>query len=394
MTGARRVLPLLALSLVCAFPAAAAPDAITFTISHADCGPSYHAGDNRFRLFLNETRLAEVPTTVAFAGYRLVVTITDPADLLALFDPATCNSFRVEISRAGAPAAMDRGVDVGDAGAICLFDGSATDPHPSCCPALAFERPRRSHLRLTRGERRRCPTATRRRRRRLRPCHRRHRRSATDTARRRRRDAVHGARVQARATSTARPVLTVHYGGGDSEYYPSPAAPPGATGHLRARRPATTTAASCSAAWTSGRASGPCRLHARTGTASRPARRHPQRPASTTPTAAASPGAATRCRAASPGCRLPVYGAVPSCGRICLRRMTARDTQSQSDRTWSRYRRLSFQASSSSVRSIHTISHWSARLRSPNVELQLRDRRIEGKGLRHREQAAVAMGRR
>jgi hypothetical protein len=37
----------LLLVLAGALPAAAAPDAITFTISHADCGPTYHAGDNR-----------------------------------------------------------------------------------------------------------------------------------------------------------------------------------------------------------------------------------------------------------------------------------------------------------------------------------------------------------
>lgn len=143
MTHAGRLALLLALALglARALPAAAAPDAITFTISHADCGPTYRAGDNRFRLFMNETLLAEVPTTMdcVDSNTPLVATITDPA-ALALFDPSACNSFRIEISHEGAGVYLGA-VRVDASGSLCLFDGSRTDPQPGCARRRLFGGP-------------------------------------------------------------------------------------------------------------------------------------------------------------------------------------------------------------------------------------------------------------
>ena len=98
-------LPVLGLVAGLALPAHAAPDAIVFTLSHADCGPTGQAGDNRFRLFMNGTLLADVPTSVGCvqSNTPLVVTITDPT-ALAGFDPARCNTFRVDMTRNKASA--------------------------------------------------------------------------------------------------------------------------------------------------------------------------------------------------------------------------------------------------------------------------------------------------
>src|SRR5262249_19150422 len=92
-------LPVLGFVAGLTLPAHAAPDAIVFTLSHADCGPTRQAGDNRFRLFMNGTLLADVPTSVGCvqSDTPLVVTIMDPT-ALAGFDPAACNSFRVDMT--------------------------------------------------------------------------------------------------------------------------------------------------------------------------------------------------------------------------------------------------------------------------------------------------------
>ena len=124
-------------------PAHAAPDAITFTISHADCGPTFQAGDNRFRLFMNGTLLADVPTSVGCqqSNTPLVVTIADPT-ALAGFDPASCNTFRVDMTHDGSGielATVAVAVEGGpDAGRLCLFDGFPTNPHPSCARRPVF----------------------------------------------------------------------------------------------------------------------------------------------------------------------------------------------------------------------------------------------------------------
>jgi hypothetical protein len=121
----------------------AAPDAITFTLSHADCGPTREAGDNRFRLFMNGTQLADVPTSVGCHENNtpLVVTIADPT-ALAGFDPTACNTFRVDMTQDGFGielAAVAVTVEGGPgAGRLCLFDGFPTNSHPSCARRPMF----------------------------------------------------------------------------------------------------------------------------------------------------------------------------------------------------------------------------------------------------------------
>src|SRR5262249_9594484 len=126
-----------------ALRAHAAPDAITFTLSHADCGPTREAGDDRFRLFMNGTQLADVPTSVGChqSNAPLVVRITDPTGL-AGFDPAACNTFRVDMTResfgielASVAVTVEGGPG---AGRLCLFDGVPTNPHPSCARRPVF----------------------------------------------------------------------------------------------------------------------------------------------------------------------------------------------------------------------------------------------------------------
>ena len=81
------------------------PTAITFTIEHGDCDG---AGANSFALYLNGTLLATVPSTQGCAcnASPLVATFTDAATL-ALFDPAACNSFRVDVTGGGLLVAPD-----------------------------------------------------------------------------------------------------------------------------------------------------------------------------------------------------------------------------------------------------------------------------------------------
>src|SRR5262245_20396337 len=135
MTSTRRIGTLAALAVVLrALPALAAPTAITFTINHVDCGPTFQAGDNRFRLFMNDVLLADVPTSNGCLDNNtpLVVTVTDPG-ALAGFDPATCNTFRVDVSQDGAGVYLATAlVEVAGAGSLCLFDGSRDNPHPGC----------------------------------------------------------------------------------------------------------------------------------------------------------------------------------------------------------------------------------------------------------------------
>src|SRR5436309_1880757 len=110
-----------------------APTAMTFTIEHADCdGP----GSNSFALYLNDTLLATVPSTqdCVCNASPLVATFTDAA-ALALFDPAACNRFRVDVT-----GSQDVGlgfvqvtVTMGGASAsTCLFDGFPGNPSATC----------------------------------------------------------------------------------------------------------------------------------------------------------------------------------------------------------------------------------------------------------------------
>ncbi len=121
------------------------PTAITFTIEHADCAG---AGVNAFALYLNDTLLATLPTTQGCAcnASPLVATFTDGATL-ALFDPAACNSFRVDVSNGGGDVALGLvGVSVSSSGgsaSTCLFDGFPDNTRASCaardiCDGSAF----------------------------------------------------------------------------------------------------------------------------------------------------------------------------------------------------------------------------------------------------------------
>src|SRR5205823_6656441 len=94
----------LAGALLASAAAHATPTAITFTIEHADCAG---AGVNSFALYLNDTLLATVPSTQGCTcnASPLVASFTDAATL-ALFDPAACNSFRVDVTGGGAGVAL------------------------------------------------------------------------------------------------------------------------------------------------------------------------------------------------------------------------------------------------------------------------------------------------
>src|SRR5438067_2330278 len=111
-----------------------APTAMTFTIEHADCdGP----GSNSFALYLNDTLLATLPSTedCVCNASPLVATFTSAA-ALALFDPAACNRFRVDVTGGGQDVALGFvGVTVSMGGAsksICLFDGFPGNPSATC----------------------------------------------------------------------------------------------------------------------------------------------------------------------------------------------------------------------------------------------------------------------
>jgi len=124
----------LAGALLAPAAAHATPTAITFSIEHADCDG---AGVNSFALYLNDTLLAALPSTedCVCNDSPLVATFTDAA-ALALFDPAACNRFRVEVTDDGHDVALGFvRVTVSGAGAsasTCLFDGSPDNASPSC----------------------------------------------------------------------------------------------------------------------------------------------------------------------------------------------------------------------------------------------------------------------
>lgn len=86
----------LSLLVLAAFPgtASGATTAITFIINHADCG------DAEFSLYLNGVRLDTVPSTNGCDCNTTTLqrTFTEP-DVLALYDPTTCNDVRVDIAR-------------------------------------------------------------------------------------------------------------------------------------------------------------------------------------------------------------------------------------------------------------------------------------------------------
>src|SRR5881396_1596595 len=124
----------LAGALLAPAAAHATPTAITFSIEHADCDG---AGVNSFALYLNDTLLAMLPSTedCVCNDSPLVATFTDAA-ALALFDPAACNRFRVEVTDDGHDVALGFvRVTVSGAGAsasTCLFDGRPDNASPSC----------------------------------------------------------------------------------------------------------------------------------------------------------------------------------------------------------------------------------------------------------------------
>src|SRR6266705_3594501 len=124
----------LAGALLAPAAAHATPTAITFSIEHADCDG---AGVNSFALYLNDTLLAALPSTedCVCNDSPLVATFSDAATL-ALFDPAACNRFRVEVTDDGHDVALGFvRVTVSGAGAAastCLFDGRPDNASPSC----------------------------------------------------------------------------------------------------------------------------------------------------------------------------------------------------------------------------------------------------------------------
>src|SRR5947208_16772362 len=124
----------LAGALLAAAAAHATSTAITFSIEHADCDG---AGVNSFALYLNDTLLAVLPSSedCVCNDSPLVATFTDAA-ALALFDPAACNRFRVEVTDDGHDVALGFvRVTVSGAGAsasTCLFDGRPDNASPNC----------------------------------------------------------------------------------------------------------------------------------------------------------------------------------------------------------------------------------------------------------------------
>jgi len=109
------------------------PTAITYKILHADCG----AGFNSFMLFVNDVLVATLPSTQGCQCNTapLTITLTDTATL-ALFDPAICNTFRVDVTNEGGGVALafvrvtvtTASTTVSD----CLFDGQLGNPAPVC----------------------------------------------------------------------------------------------------------------------------------------------------------------------------------------------------------------------------------------------------------------------
>lgn len=72
------------------------PTDITYTVLQSDC---HGAGVDTLTLTMNGNGLATLPAKAncSCGQHASIVTITDPA-LLALFDPAQCNSFEVSSS--------------------------------------------------------------------------------------------------------------------------------------------------------------------------------------------------------------------------------------------------------------------------------------------------------
>src|SRR2546425_13162401 len=124
----------LAGALLAPAAAHATPTAITFSIEHADCDG---AGVNSFALYLNDTLLATLPSTedCVCNDTPLVATFTDAA-ALALFDPAACNRFRVDVTGDGQNVALgfvQVSVSAGGSPAsTCLFDGFPGNPKATC----------------------------------------------------------------------------------------------------------------------------------------------------------------------------------------------------------------------------------------------------------------------
>lgn len=113
------------------------PTAITFDILHADCAAE-NPGINSFTLFLNDVAIATaVPSSQGcFCNdVPLTITFTD-APTLALFNPAICNTFRVDATTDGYGIALGYvRVTVATASAPvvgCLFDGAPGNPAPVC----------------------------------------------------------------------------------------------------------------------------------------------------------------------------------------------------------------------------------------------------------------------
>jgi hypothetical protein len=110
------------------------PTEISFAVNHADCAG---AGAHTFGFYLNDVLLGTLPSSNACVCTTdtLVATFSDAASL-ALFDPAACNSFRVDVSNAGQDLGLGFvGVTVSTAGLparLCLFDGYSTNPVPTC----------------------------------------------------------------------------------------------------------------------------------------------------------------------------------------------------------------------------------------------------------------------
>jgi hypothetical protein len=112
------------------------PTGITFAVNHADCAAG-GAGSHTFSFYLNDVLLGTLPSSngCECTSDPLLATFSD-ANSLALFDPNICNTFRVDVSSAGQDLALGFvGVTLttsGQPAKLCLFDGTSTNPAPSC----------------------------------------------------------------------------------------------------------------------------------------------------------------------------------------------------------------------------------------------------------------------
>ncbi|XXT14845.1 DNRLRE domain-containing protein [Sorangium sp. So ce429] len=129
-------------ALLCWKPAYGAPSAVTFTISHANCGD-----DGGFALFVGGTHIDTLPSTNAcFCNWTpLVATYTDPA-VLALLDAPQCNDVRVEAVDGADVAWGFVKVAVESAEGVetaCIYDAGTGAPSRRCaerdlCDAFSF----------------------------------------------------------------------------------------------------------------------------------------------------------------------------------------------------------------------------------------------------------------